>query len=46
MKAALTTNGTQAMMVVRPSSLAAICANGLLCIKDMLSDMLEVQHVN
>jgi hypothetical protein len=55
MKAALTTRrtlfkGTQAMMVERPSSLAAICVLRTSIIQHMLNDcfidVLEVQHVN
>ena len=55
MKEALTTrrtlfNGTQAMMVERPSSLAAMCDLEILCCDFMLIacliDKLEVQHVN
>jgi len=51
MKAALTTkrtlfNGTQAMMIERSSSLAAICTHGRLCIEDEFIDVLEVQHVS
>jgi len=59
MKAALTTRrnlfkGTQAMMVGRPSSLAPICFQGMVCsgirsgkrLAACLIDVLEVQHVN
>jgi len=55
MKAALTTrrtlfNGTQAMMVERPSSLAAIYFSGIPRRRNRLMisliDVLEVQHVN
>jgi hypothetical protein len=44
MKTAFTTSRTQAVMVVRPSSLAAICVNGSLCLEDLLIELLEVHH--
>ena len=51
MKEALTTrrtlfNGTQAMMVERPSSLAAICGKGTLCRFSRKNVKLEVRHVH